>query len=323
MFRAFLAALTAATLAIVLGATSVPAAEAGPLTIRVSDTKVRLGAKVVVSGEGPSLREHVLQLRTTENGWQPVARMRTGVGGQYAFTAPAWEGSHQLRVVAPATLIANAAVSKAVKVVVRMPYRPIGVSSDWRWLSHRGARWDPCRPITYRINPAGGYPGAAADVRQVFRSVGRVTGFRFKSLGITRRQVQRLRYGYHPAGTDVLIDWQGPAGERGLTGGTTGIGGHWVMDGRRFAGYMILDQTERLPRVVWRQLMTHELGHILGLGHARSRRQLMYGLSTPANRLWGNGDLAALRRIGPSRGCLPATVGRVSVGAEAARADAT
>jgi hypothetical protein len=322
VFRAFLAALTAATLAIVLGATSVPAAEPGFPTIHVSDTSVRLGAKVVVSGEGPSLREHILELRTRENGWQPIASMRTGVGGQYAFTAPAWEGSHQLRVVAAATLIANEAVSKAVSVTVRMPYRPIGVASDWRWLSHRGARWDPCRPITYRINPAGGYPGATADVRQVFRNVGRVTGFRFKSLGTSRRQVQRLAYGYHPAGTDVLIDWQGPSGERGLARGTAGIGGHWVMDGRRFAGYMILDQTERLPRVVWRQLMTHELGHILGLGHARSQRQLMYGLSTPLNRRWGNGDLAALRRIGPSRGCLPATAGRVSAGADPARIDA-
>jgi predicted Zn-dependent protease len=83
-----------------------------------------------------------------------------------------------------------------------------------------------------------------------------------------------------------------------------GIGGHWVLGKRRFDGYMVLDQTEHYSRVVWRQIMSHEVGHILGLGHARSRSQLMYGTSTMLNRLWGNGDLTALRRIGASQGCL-------------------
>ena len=288
------------------------AAGSGFPTIRVSDPTVRLGTKVVVSGKGPSLRKLVLQLRTSENGWQPVASTRTGLGGEYSFVAPGWEGSHLLRVVAPATAVAVAEVSDPVTVAVRMPYRPKGPRSDWSWLSHRGARWDPCRPITYRINPAGGYPAARADLRRTFAAVGRVTGFRFTYQGTTGRRVERDDYGYHPAGTDVVVDWQSPAEERGLGRGIAGIGGHWVMDGRRFDGYMILDRSERHPRAVWRQLMSHEIGHILGLGHARTAGQLMHGRSTSANRLWGNGDLSALRRVGPSRGCLPASSGRTA-----------
>ena len=153
--------------------------------------------------------------------------------------------------------------------------------------------------------PDAEHPAATADIRRTFASVGRVTGFRFKYLGRTNRRVDRNRYGYYPAGTDVVVDWQSPRQERGLSGRVTGIGGHWVQGKRRFNGYMLLDQTERYPRVVWRQVMSHELGHILGLGHARSRRQLMYGTSTTSNRLWGNGDLTAMRRLGASQGCLP------------------
>jgi len=316
--RALLAALVVVTPIAFLGGTTVqaPAADPGFPTIHVSDASVILGKKVTLSGEGPILRRLALELRTKENGWQPIAGTRTSLGGNYSFTAPGWVGTHLLRVVAPPTLVLTEEVSSAVTVSVRMPYRPKGVPSDWSWLSHRGARWDPCHPITYRINSGGGYPAARADIRRTFREVGRVTGFRFKYQGTTRRQVQRFQYGYHPAGTDVLVDWQAPSGEGGLTRGVAGIGGHWVMDGRRFAGNMILDQSERHPRAVWRQIMTHEVGHILGLGHAHSQRQLMYAVSTPSNRLWGNGDLAALRRVGPSRGCLTAPAGRIPADAE-------
>ncbi len=308
MFRAFLAALAAATTAAVLAAPAPAPAEepSGYPTIAVSDPSVKLGKKVVVSGEGPSLRHLVLQLRTDENGWQKVAGTVTGLDGDYAFLAPGWAGTHRLRVVAPAALVVNQEVSRTVSVTVRMPYRPKGPRSDWTWLSHRGARWDPCRPITYRVNPRAGYPSAAADVRSAFAAVGRVTGFRFRYLGTTKAQVKRHQHGVHPSGTDVVVDWQGPRQDADLARGVAGIGGHWVLGERRFDGYMVLDQSERLPRPVWRQVMTHEIGHILGIGHAHSRTQLMYGTSTALNRIWGRGDLQALRRVGASRGCLAA-----------------
>jgi hypothetical protein len=308
VFRVLLTALGAMLFLVTPATTALPttADEPGYPTVSVSDHRVTLGAPVTVSGKGPSLRRVVLQLHTKENGWQPVASTVTGLGGEYSLLAPGWEGSHQLRVVAPGTPLFNQEVSRTTTVTVRMPYKPRGSRRDWSWMSDPGARWDPCRPITYRVNPRGGYPAATADLRRVFARVGEVTGFRFRYAGRTSEHVERSRYGYFPDGTDVVVDWQRPAEEAQLARGTAGVAGHWVLGKRRFDGYMVLDQGERHPRVVWRQLMTHEIGHILGIGHAHSRGQLMYGLSTPANRRWGNGDLSALRRVGASQGCLPA-----------------
>ena len=61
---------------------------------------------------------------------------------------------------------------------------------------------------------------------------------RFDYLGSTTREIRRNRLGYHPVGTDVVVDWQSPKEEGGLSGGVVGIGGHWVQGGRRFDGYV-------------------------------------------------------------------------------------
>lgn len=307
MFRALLSALAATTALTVVGAVLVPAPaaddEGGP-TVRVSATTAVLGTPVQVSGKAPSLRRVVLQLETDQNGWQTVAGAHTGVGGGYSFRAPDWVGTHRLRVVVPATAVFAQQVSRTVSVRVRVPYRPKGSRSDWAWISDPGARWNPCRTITYRINPRGGYPQSVTDLRRTFAAVGKVTGFEFRYVGRTGARVRWNSYDYFPRGTDIVVDWQSPAQTPRLANRVAGIGGHWVLGKRRFDGYVVLDQTERLSREVWRQVMSHELGHVLGLGHASSRTQLMFGTSTQHNRLWGHGDLTALDRIGASQGCL-------------------
>jgi hypothetical protein len=324
LIRAFLAVLLTTAQIAFLWARTEPAAAVDPdITITVSDDTARLGKKVTVSGQGPGLRRLVLQLKTTENGWQEVDSVTTGLGGGYSFRAPNWRGTHRLRVFAPATLLLGASVSATRRVRVTMPYSPRGRSSDWTWLSHRGARWDPCRTIAYRVNPLGGYRGSTADIRRAFRQVGRVTGLRFDYLGRTRREVRRNQLGYHPAGTDVVIDWQSPKEEAGLSGRVAGIGGHWVLGRQRFSGYVLLDRTDRHPRSTWRQVVTHEVGHVLGLGHARSRRQLMYGVSSSLNVRLGAGDLSALGRVGASQGCLGESAGRLAWGAGARPVDAS
>ncbi|MDQ4052117.1 MAG: hypothetical protein M3237_05375 [Actinomycetota bacterium] len=281
------------------------AASAAKPTIRVSDSRVTLGTRVIVSGTSPVLLQRVvLQVQTAENGWQEVARRFSSGSRSYSFTAPGWYGTHRLRVYAAATLSAAATVSDVKTVTVKTAYKPKGKRSDWRWISHRGARWDPCETIAYQINPAGGYSQWAADIGAALRKVGQITGFRFEYAGTTKGTVRRGEPGLHPPEADVLIDWQSPREDPDLAGRVAGIGGHWVQDGRRFDGYVVLDRSHRLKRAIWRQTMTHEVGHVVGLGHALSPHQVMYGGAAPANPRWGAGDLAGLRRVGASRGCL-------------------
>ena len=305
--RALFATLLALTPAITLapGAVATPVAAAAVPTISVSDASVALGTKVTVSGLSPQLLQWVvLQVETAENGWQEVARRLNSVSRNYSFTAPGWYGTHRLRVYAAATLLAPATVSAVRTVTVKTAYRPKGRSSDWKWISRQGARWDPCETIAYQVNPAGGFAQATADIGAVLRKVGQVTGFRFEYAGTTIGKVRRRDPGTHPPEADLLLDWQSPREDPDLAGRVAGVGGHWVQNGRRFDGYVVLDNSQPLTRASWRQTLTHEIGHVLGLGHAASPEQVMYGGAAPATPRWGAGDLAGLSRLGAARGCL-------------------
>ena len=51
--------------------------------------------------------------------------------------------------------------------------------------------------------------------------------------------------------------------------------------------------------------MLHELGHAMGLNHVTDPRQLMYPVIMSRSRAaYGPGDLAGLRRLGRTQGCL-------------------
>ncbi len=282
------------------------------ITIQTTRSTAVIGTTVAVYGKGPSLRRVVLQMATAENGWQNVEESITDVEGQYAFRAPRWYGAHRLRVVAPPVLIVLPEMSPERTVTMEVGYRPRGEGADWSWLGRSGPRWDPCRTITYRINPAGGYDRAVSDLRAAVRSAARITGLALKYLGTTTATVKRGRRGYHPSGTDIVLDWQMPRQDSGLAGRVAGIGGHWIQDRRRFDGYVVLDRTARLERRTWRQIMEHEVGHVLGLSHARAPSQVMYGSASDRNSRWGAGDLTGLHRVGASQGCLPPPASRPS-----------
>ncbi|MGO4257240.1 matrixin family metalloprotease [Marmoricola sp. RAF53] len=179
-----------------------------------------------------------------------------------------------------------------------------------------GARWNPCQPITYRVNPRGGYAGSVGDVRRAFEQVGAATGIRFvyrgTSNGIAFRGTQDRR-------ADILVSWATPRQVPGLRGPVAGLasssyaklgtGVHENVQGR-----IALDRTARLrhgfPRsgaTSWGQVYLHEIGHVMGLDHVGRRNQVMYPVVGPANHRFGAGDLRRLRQVGRSAGCISAS----------------
>jgi hypothetical protein len=186
--------------------------------------------------------------------------------------------------------------------------------------------WDPCRPIRYVVS--GEAPaGAERILREAVAQISEAAGLRFTFAGPTgerptdkREPYQPDRYGEQWA--PVLVAWSDPRESPDLVGDTMGLGGAWrfpepTADGWGREGYVtgsvVLDRPQfvRVLRsgrsdavAVARSVVVHELGHVLGLAHVASRRQLMHPETQPHITSLRGGDrrgLAALGRVA----CLP------------------
>lgn len=186
--------------------------------------------------------------------------------------------------------------------------------------SSEPVRWNPCSPVTYRINPNGfAGPAAIARLRWAVTEVSAASGIRFRYLGRTRH-VPDSRTAPVPRSVDadVVIAWarrgDGPRRSALLPkrSGLAGVGGYaaeWTNRRYRIArsGFVVFDAA-RIFRLSARKqyvVALHELGHLLGLDHVRDRRQVMNPvLAEPGPRHLGAGDRAGLRRVGRAAGCL-------------------
>ena len=184
-------------------------------------------------------------------------------------------------------------------------------------------RFNPCTPLDYVTNLTGAPAGAAALVSAAVGRISAATGLTFVDVGTTSEVPSVERAAYQPARygggwAPLLIAWSRPSQSDLLPGGNViGEGGSsWVQQGAGpevfVTGQAVIDATNTTSFPVGfgqgpslGQLLLHELGHVIGLGHTPDRTQIMYPSLLPlGSAAYGTGDLAGLTRLGATAGCI-------------------
>ncbi len=329
-----LAAVVAVALATPLAAA--PPAQAVTPKVTWSDTTVVRGDRVraaIDPATRPRGAELVLQ-RKYLDGWRkaagPAERTRRG----FALDVPTGQyGTFTYRVVAKDGRKV-VATSRSRQVRVRPPYEPVGRPGQHRLTEGgdgRTIRWNPCGgAITWTFNPRHAPKRGLKQVRQGFNRVEHATGLEFEYVGTTTQKPnpfgQNIRNG-----AEVILGWR-TARDYALfrkhrqvvgEGGNSHRYGFRDADGTRtskaVSGGVVLnaDRDRRLADgfgrgYTWGEVIIHEIGHVLGLSHVASAKQVMYFQTIRREAEWGAGDLRGLRKVGDTRGCVTRVTSRAA-----------
>jgi hypothetical protein len=274
---------------------------AAPLSARLSAQSVTVNHSLVVSGSTRPGRQVTLDwLRA--GAWQRVRTTTADSAGAFQISVPTWWlGGRSVRVSA-------AGSSSVISYDVHPSYDPSGSADLWN--RYPGDKyWDPCKPISWVFNPAGGYTGSLRTITRAIQYVSEATGITFRYLGRTNKVA--FRDTPRSAGAKLLISWATPQQVPRLAGSVVGSAGSdsgW--DGYYKHGQVVLDRTQNLRPGFhtsggydWGQVMLHELGHIMGLRHVASTGAIMYGETSHSVHRYTAGDLGGLRAVGAARPC--------------------
>lgn len=228
------------------------------------------------------------------------------------------------RIVAALTVVALAVAALAGGLqALEGAMRPPSDAGDHSFLAFRSdgspARWNPCAPIRYVINPGQAPEGSVQDVHEAVLRVTAETGIAFEYGGATDEIPTMNRAAYQPGNygdrwAPVLIAWVDPR--------TSSIS---FEDEGHAAAAVAKPSTARSERVFvsgWIAMsladpnppgfavpgmqgpvLLHEFGHILGLGHVEQRGEIMEPAGGGMTG-FGPGDREGLRRLGHEAGCL-------------------
>lgn len=278
-----------------------------------------------------------LQVRTQR--WTTVATARTGRAGRASLRIPTRStGRNRYRVLVPTRQ--SAEVSRTVVVAVRADPRrgmptpetteqadqaagPTGPADAYAVFDtgRPGSvfRWDPCRPVRYRVHLGGAPAQVTTAVTQAIARLGAATGLTFVEQGLTTYSgsaADPTQAGW-PADTDLLLAVADELDVPELAGTPVGYAtlhrSAWSgLDARIERAEVVLEREYVTPSTsvgvdaaAVDQLVLHELGHAVGLAHSADQSQVMYPRIGGDRSDYQAGDLSGLARVGAAGGCLP------------------
>jgi hypothetical protein len=341
-------AVTAAAitfLALVAGTASVPTAqadEAGALAGRRVATKIKkinwpaspatYGTPAFVNGKikGKKVKKRVVVLQQKlPSGWDKVDTDKTNGKGRFHLKAKTswYHKKLKMRVVVQPTRRAAGNTSKGHGFSVNPAYAPAGSASAWtRIAPGYKVQFNPCAPVRWRFNPHGAPTGAKAEVKAAFKQLSAATGIRFVYAGKTRAIPGSKRR--WPGNTNMVVAWAKPSQTKwDLHGNVIGRGGQINTANARTAkgkrayqitrSGLVLDNTFPAPAGfvgpnARGSIIVHELGHVVGLGHANNdpNQQMYPSAENVWNGVYQAGDLNGMRHVGLMTGCLKKLGGR-------------
>jgi len=217
---------------------------------------------------------------------------------------------------------------------------PVAATASWSYaLSYTKlgngklvvARWNPCRTHTYKVNlaavPSASRSAVLAETLTALRTLAAKTGMSFAYKGTTTEVPRPANIAQQSA--DLVVAYTTPAktsylsGEANGYGGfiadmtttttTTGTGTKSTYTTAIVKGFVVID-TPSMLRVYTPgfgagqrrgNLLLHELGHAVGLGHVNDARLLMNPvLSSLTPNGYIAGDLVGLGKVGRNAGCI-------------------
>ena len=180
-------------------------------------------------------------------------------------------------------------------------------------------RWNPCQPILIVANFSGAPSFARAELDAAIAALRSASGLDLRFAGTTAQTAtthRSLRDASYPSGWAPIRLTFATAAEVPFGSPTASGYGQAVpvvepTTGRQqyVTGQVILRPSG------WTQgtassnplsiMLRHELGHVLGLSHVSSTKEIMASAGNGYARTWGPGDLVGLRKVGKPAGCLP------------------